>query len=152
MKRLVLSIYLLYTFSGCSSLTGSPKDALSKFLTAMQNNNYAEAKKYATDESQSFLDMISEKGDKTTNVYSNKTFTIKNVEVNGSDAKAEVNFSSSSPIYFRLKNQRGGWKVNFNLGALMDMVKDLLKKEGSEVDKDVNRALDSIKINPDSLP
>jgi len=46
MKRLVLSVCLLYTFSGCNTLAGSPKDSLSQFLKAMQNNNYAEAKKY----------------------------------------------------------------------------------------------------------
>jgi len=119
----------------------------------MEKNDYAEAKKYATDESQSFLDMIN-KGENSTNVYSNKTFTIQHVEINGNEAKAQVLVSSSSstPIYFRLKNQHNQWKVNFNLGALMDMVKDIIKTEGNEVEKDVNEALDSIKINMDSLP
>ncbi len=152
MKRSVLFVCILCAFLGCNNITGSPKDSLSKFLTAMQKNDYVEAKKYATDESQSFLDMINKQGENSANVYSNKTFTVTNVDINGSEAKAQVMFSSSTPVYFRLKNQHNEWKVNFNLSALMDMVKDIIKKEGNEVEKDVNEALDSIKINMDSLP
>jgi len=152
MKRLALSVCLLCVFFGCNTPASSPKEALSRFLTAMQHNNYAEAKKYATDESQSFLDMINKDDRHSANVYTNKTFNITNIDINGSDAKVQVNFSSSTPVIFRLKNQHNAWKVNFNLGALMDMVKDIIKKEGTDIDKDINKALDSIKINLDSLP
>jgi hypothetical protein len=155
MKRLVLSVCLLCAFFGCSTTTGSPKEELSKFLTAMQKSDFAEAKKYATDESQSFLDMINKGDGQSTNMYGNKTFTITNVEVNGDEAKAQVLFSSSSPVVFRLKQQHNTWKVNFNISALMDMLKDIMKIDGTDVEKDVHDALksiDSIKINLDSLP
>ena len=152
MKRLFLFACLLYTIPGCNTFSGSPKESLNKFITAMTKSDYEEAKKYATDDSQSFLNMIENSGKGAQNIYSDKTFDITNVEINGSEAKVEVKFSSSTPAYFRLTNEHGAWKVHFNLSALMDMVKDIIKKEGSDVDKDLNHALDSIKVNIDSLP
>ncbi len=152
MKISLLFACLLFAAFSCNGISGSPKDSLSKFLTAMQNSNYEEAKKYATDDSQSFLDMLNKNGRPSDNVYNGKTFEIMNAETTGNDAKVEVRFSSSTPVYFHLKSEHSEWKVKFNLNSLMEMVKDLIKKEGIDIDKEVNKAIDSIKINVDSLP
>lgn len=147
MKRTLLFACILCTLLGCNSYSGSPKEALSNFLNAMHNSNYAEAKKYATDESQGFIDMISLNGNESSNVYKDKTYDIGNINISGNDAKAEVNFPPNTSIAFHLKNQHGAWKVNFNMGAILEMAKDVLKKEGLDIQKDIDKAIDSIKID-----
>lgn len=152
MQKLVVIAGLICVLCSCNGLKSSPKEALSNFLTAMEKNDFAEAKKYATDDSQQFLDMIGKDGKVSNNAYNGKSFEVVNVETNGDEAKAEVKTSSSTPLYFHLKNERGAWKVKFNLSALMDMVKDVIKQGGVDIEKEVNKAIDSIKINIDSLP
>jgi hypothetical protein len=151
MQKLVTIAGLMLVMFSCNSFKGSPKESLSKFLAAMENNDFDEAKKYATDESQQFLGML-ENHDETQNIYSNKKFDITNVEINGNDAKAEVKAWSGATVSFALKYQHDGWKVAFNMSSILDMVKDAIKKEGVDIDKEVNKAIDSVKINLDSLP
>jgi len=152
MKFLLLVACLLCFACACNNATGNPKDALGSFLAAMQDNNYEEAKKFATDDSQSFLNMLDKDGNQTNNVYKDKKYEITHVEATGDDAKATVQFKGNTSVNFHLKNEHGAWKVQFNLSAMMDMVKDLIKMKGVDIDKEVNQALDSIKINLDSLP
>lgn len=152
MKLSLLVACLLFFACACNNATGNPKDALNSFLAAMQDNNYEEAKKFATDDSQSFLRMLDKDGNETSNVYKNKKYNITNVETNGDDSKVTVNFKGSTALSFHLKNEHGAWKVQFNLSAMMDMVKDLIKTKGVDIDQEVNKAIDSIKINTDSLP
>jgi len=148
---LVLACLLCFACS-CNGVSGDPKESLNNFLTAMQNNNYAEAKKYATDDSQGFINMIDKDGNEANNVYKDKKFEVTHVDINGDDAKATVQFKGNTGLRFHLKKEHGAWKVQFNLAAMMDMAKDLLKLDGTDIDKEVNKALDSIKINLDSLP
>ncbi len=149
MKRSFLLVCLLLTIFGCNSYTGSPKESLLKFLDAMHSSNYTEAKKYATAESQGFLDMISLGGNESSNVYKDKTYEVSNIKVNGGEAKAEVYFSPGTSVSFHLKNQHGEWKVNFNMSAILEMAKDVLKKEGMDIQKDIDNAIDSARDNDD---
>jgi hypothetical protein len=131
----------------------SPKETLTKFLTAMEHEQFAEAKKYATADSQSFLDMISKSNNASADVYKDQDFTTTGkVSINGDEADVEVRGNGSSGIDFHLKKESGAWKVDFNLNALFNMVKGVLKKTGTDVQKEVDQAIDSIKIGLDSLP
>jgi hypothetical protein len=155
MKRCLLIACLFCFFYSCNTAGGDPKIALDKFLTAMQNSDFAEAKKYTTEDSQGMMNMLSKDGEKSSNVYKDKKFDITHVTIDGSNAKAAVKFDGNSSIQvsFILKQEHGQWKVRFNLSAMMDMAKDVLKDlQGIDIDKDVNDAIDSIKINEDSLP
>jgi len=135
--------------------SGDPKVALDNFLTAMQKSDFEEAKKFTTEDSQGMMNMLTKDGEKSSNVYKDKKFEITHVGIEGSTAKAAVKFDGNSrvQVIFTLKKEDGAWKVRFNLSAMMDMAKDVLKDlQGIDIDKDVNDAIDSIKIDEDSLP
>lgn len=155
MKILLFAACLLCFVYSCNTNkndTDGPKKAMSKFLMAMENNNFEEAKKYATEDSQDFLEMIDKDDNNTGNAYKDKKFDITTVETHGDDANVGVRFKGNTALNFHLKKQQGQWKVAFNLNAMLDMVKDLMKKEGTDIEKDVKKALDSITINLDSIP
>lgn len=155
MKILLFAACLLCFVYSCNTNkndTDGPKKAMSKFLTAMENNNFEEAKEYATEDSQDFLEMIDKDDNNTGNAYKDKKFDITTVETHGDDANVGVRFKGNTALNFHLKKQQGQWKVAFNLNAMLDMVKDLMKKEGTDIEKDVKKALDSITINLDSIP
>ncbi|HWB28570.1 MAG TPA: hypothetical protein VG738_24020 [Chitinophagaceae bacterium] len=153
MQKLVWVAIVAGVIFSCNNGTkGSPKESLEKFLSAMEKSNFTEAKKYATDDSQDFLTQLQNHSTGSENIYSNKTFNITGVEVNGDEAKAEVQAGTGATLTFNLKYQHGDWKVSFNMSAIMQMVTDVIKKEGVDINKDINKALDSIKINLDSLP
>jgi len=153
-KLLVCGCMLGMLFlSGCNSAS-SPKAVLAKFLTAMEHGDIQEAKKYASADSQSFLNMVGENNNGTVDVYKNEDFVVTdNIRINGNDAKVEVRGKSSDTgIDFSLRKEDGGWKVVFNLGALFNTAIEGFKKAGQDVKKEINNALDSIKTSLDSLP
>ncbi|HVX48737.1 MAG TPA: hypothetical protein VHB48_01220 [Chitinophagaceae bacterium] len=153
MQKLLFFVLLTAMLPACTGRhNGSPKEVLSKFLTAMEKSDFAEAKKYATDDSQDFLEQLEKHTGETENIYSDKTFNVSGVQVNGDNAKADVQASTGTTISFNLKYQHDAWKVSFNMTAIMQMVTDIIKKEGMDIGKDVTKALDSVKINLDSLP
>lgn len=119
---------------------------------AMENNNFEEAKKYATEDSQDFLGMIDKDDNNTGNAYKDKKFDITTVETHGDDANVGVRFKGNTALNFHLKKQQGQWKVAFNLNAMLDMVKDLMKTDGIDIQKEIDNAKDSIENLPDSLP
>jgi hypothetical protein len=151
MKVLLFVACLACAFFSCDNISGSPKQSLTNFLTALDNSNFTEAKKYATSDSQGLLDLVS-KGSYSGNVYNGKTFTINTIEVNGDEAKAEVIYSPGTTQSFKMRREHDEWKVEYSFSALIDMAKDVIKKEGIDIDKEVKKAVDSIKINLDSLP
>jgi len=142
----------VYSCNTNNNDTDGPKEAMSNFLMAMENSNFEEAKKYATEDSQDFLEMIDKDDNNTGNAYKDKKFTITSAETNGDDAKVGVRFKGNAALSFHLKKQQGQWKVAFNLNAMLDMVKELIKNEGTDIEKDVKNALDSLTINSDSIP
>lgn len=154
MKILLFAACLFIFLNGCNTNndTDGPKKAINNFLMAMENNDFEKAKEYATEDSQEFLEMINKNDDNTSNVYKDKKFDVTTVETHGDDAKVGVKFKGNTALSFHLKKQQGQWKVAFNLNAMLDMVKDLMKKEGTDIEGDVKKALDSIKINLDSMP
>jgi len=152
LSAIVCLPFVLFACSGGSYM--SPKETLTKFLTALQHGDFAEAKKYATANSQSFLDMAGKSDNGAADVYKNQDFTITdNVSINGDEAAVEVKDNSGGQgVNFRLQKQSGAWKVEFNLTTLFDMAKDALKKTGVDVKKEVQGAIDSLKTDLDSLP
>lgn len=155
MKRFLLIACLFCFLYSCNTSGGDPKLALDKFLTAMQNSDFEAAKKYTTEDSQEMMGMLSKDGGRSGNVYADKKFTINSSSVSGDDATVSTTFNGSNnvSVNFHLKKEHGAWKVRFNLASMMDMAKDLLKNvQGIDIDKDINEAIDSIKIDEDSLP
>ncbi len=153
MKLLFAVVCLLCIISACNVVSSaSPKETLTKFLTAMEHGDFKEAKKYATSDSQSFLDMAAKSTNGAADLYKDQDFNVTDkVNVNGDEATVEVkNNSAGQGAKFRLQKEGGAWKVEFNLSALLNMAKDALKDVGTDVQKEVNEAIDSIKIDLDS--
>jgi hypothetical protein len=120
----------------------------------MERGDFTEAKKYATSDSQSFLDMAQKSNNAAATLYKDQDFLITDKTViTGDEATVEVKNNTdgrSQGAKFRLHKEGGTWKVEFNLAALFNMAKDALKDVGTDVQKEVNEALDSIKIDLDT--
>jgi len=121
----------------------------------MEHGDFKEAKKYATSDSQSFLDMI-DKSDEAADGYKDKELIVTDKSVihdDGADVEVEDKLDAQM-IHYHLQKEGGVWKVSFNLNALertaIDTAIDAVKKTGKDVQKDINEALDSIKIDLDS--
>jgi hypothetical protein len=157
MKKLFVCACLPLLAFACNIVGGSsPKDALAKFLDAMEKADFTEAKKYATADSQDFLDMISNSKDGADNIYKDKDLVVTDVEkIEGSEADVQAKDRSGIRLTYHLRKEGGVWKVQYNLDTVkslfINMAKDIIKKAGSDVEKEVNKAIDSIKINLDSL-
>ena len=154
MKKLLVFGFLLgiALAFGCG-LSSSPKQVLSKFLSAMEHGDIKEAKKYASADSQSFLDMVGKSNNGSADVYKDQGLIVTDhVTINGSRAKVEVKTNSSDvAINFQLQKESGGWKVVFNFGSLINTAIDAIKSSGRDVHKEVAGALDSLKNDLDSL-
>jgi hypothetical protein len=85
------------------------------------------------------------------NVYKDQGVTVTDkVNIHGNDADVEVSSNSGKGVNFHLEKEGNAWKVDFNMNALLNMVKDAIKETGVDIQKEVNDAVDSIKINLDS--
>lgn len=166
MKKLILLAITGFAiaFSGCQSgINNNPKEVLSQFFQALTKKDVAAAKKFATKDSEGMLNMV-EMGMKMSanmqNDHEDKMFEMmKNVEmadpvINGDKATIKVtDKKSGESVNFQLQKEEGSWKVAFNMGALMDMGKDEMKKHGmDETNMDsmssrMNEAMDSLNKN-----
>lgn len=112
----------------------------------MERGDVEEAKKYATADSQGFLDMIGKGNEGAADAYKNHDLIVTdNVTVKDDEAKVEVRASfGERGINFRLRREKGQWKVKFNVGSVINTAIDLLQNAGTEVHKEVDRAVDSL--------
>src|SRR5690348_2068147 len=96
---------------GCKSGNG-PEDTALKFLTAIQQMNYTEAKKYATEDSKNMLDALASfqkmMPEAAQQKYKNEKFEIKDVQETGD--LATVTYTSNmdgSERTLKLKKEDG---------------------------------------------
>lgn len=127
--------------SGCQSgSSGNPKEVLSQFFKALSKKDVAEAKKYATKDSDGMLNMM-EMGMKMSgnmqNDHTDKMFEMmQNVEIgnpviNGDKATVTVKDKKTAEnTDFVLKKEDGNWKVAFDMATLMDMANEKMKEHG----------------------
>jgi len=113
----------LLIFNGCHSGNG-PKETALKFLTAVQQMNYTEAQKYATDDSRNMLQALAAfqkmMPPSAQEKYRNEHFEITNVEINGDEA--DVTYTSNQDTTnktLKLKKENGRWKVFFTKDSFM---------------------------------
>ena len=140
---LLISLLLVtMSFPGCKKAPGPNQVAL-KFLTAIQESNYTEAKNYATDDSKAMLDALSSFQKmlpaSSQEKIKNEKFNIKNVEVK--DSFAIVTYDSNMDTTgktLKLKKENGQWKVAFTKETILP-----------ELNKPLNEN-DSTLMTPDS--
>ena len=133
MKQFLLVLltgFTLATVVSCKS--GGPEDTVKKFFHAIQDKKFDEAKKYATKDSQSLLDMLAGFSKNVPDSAQAKAkedqFDVTNVKVNGDNATADVVSKDpkekKAPLTINLKKEEGKWKVAFDKSSIMKMATD----------------------------
>lgn len=132
MKKLIFLLSLLLAVSlvmeSCNH--SSPKVTAKKFLEAVKNNNYEEAKKYATKDSEQMLNMLSSFSSVMPQSYKDKMrnshIDIKDVqEKDGIATVTYVNSEEKKEETLQLKKVEGKWKVVLSKDNMMPDVNSM---------------------------
>lgn len=156
--------------AGCKTTENdSPKTVLSKFFDAMAKEDFVEAKKYITKDSEGVMGMVEmgnkSKSDTTKNMFSKDKIKLGNEVINGDRAEVTVTeIENGESNNFILKKENNMWKVAFDKSTLMEMAKKKMKEKGLDrpkVDssvilknptaKDLERMLDSAHSSLDRI-
>jgi hypothetical protein len=162
MKKIVFGLAMVASivlFSCKSnSVSSEPKVALKSFFEAMAKKDIAAAKKFATDESSSMLGIMeigmNDAGGKMDNMI--KDFDMSRVEfgepiIDGDKAKVPVkNKAENETLNFRLKKEKGVWKVAFDQNSMIEMFSELMKEKGVNLKDSIGAAMNTIG-NMDSI-
>lgn len=134
MKKTILSAFAIafaWMMTSCSS-GDTPKVVATKFLTASSENNFEEAKKYATEETGQILDLVAgmakSMGEDTKK--EKETFEVISEKIEGETATVTYKKSGEdSEQTMKLKKVSGDWKVSM---SKEDMNKDESNSGGDE--------------------
>ncbi len=161
MKKMLMGAVVLASvfFAGCNSAgKGDPKSVLVSFFDALTKKDISGARKLATAESKSMLDMMEMGmkmgGDKKDDgKYDKEKMEFGDAKIEGDKATVAVkDKSSGETTNFTLKKEGGDWKVAFDKSSMMNMGMDKMKDKGMNIDSTVNNGLDKLKdLNTDSL-
>ena len=140
MKKLIFSFFILAAFSliSCNAGGGDPKTVLMSFFDALGKKDITKAKKLATKDSESMLEMV-EMGmkmapDSVKNTQYDKTkMEFGDAKIEGDKATVPVKDKSSGEITnFTLKKEKDGWKVAFDKATMMQIGQDKMKEKGMD--------------------
>ncbi len=159
MKKILLAIVVLSTFSlnGCKSGGGDPKVVLEQFFDALSKNNIEAARKLATKDSKSMIDMM-EMGMKMGNSkkesekFSKANMEIGEAKIDGDKAIVPVKEKNTGTMNYTLKKEDGSWKVAFDKSSIMSMGMEKMNDKEINPADSIGKAMDELKnINMDSL-
>jgi hypothetical protein len=146
---------------GCQSeVSGDdPLSVLQQFFNAMAKKDIAEARKYATSESKSFLDMMEtiSKFDSSSSIetsrYLNENIEFGKAKINGKEAVVEVKSKKDGEkLSFNLIQENGEWKVAFDLNTILTIGMQKMKQNGLQNTDQLKDALNELnKVGVDSL-
>ncbi|WP_158559242.1 nuclear transport factor 2 family protein [Deminuibacter soli] len=130
MKRLLPLLLVLFS---CSAKHAGPKEVTARFFEALAKEQFAEARQYATAESASLLNLMSEaakqKKDSAAHPPKNDPFEVTNVVITGETATAQVVPSDkTATLTVHLKKENGDWKVAFDKNSILPMIMDAAPK------------------------
>lgn len=160
MKKILLSLLVLSTvvFFSCNSGGGDPKSVLSQFFDALKKKDMAAARKLATEESKSMLDMMEmgmkmDASSKESDKFDNAKMEYGEAKIEGDKATIAVKETSSGEtMTYTLKKEKGSWKVAFDKASMMSMGMEKMNEKGINASDSIGKALDEIKnLNMDSL-
>lgn len=144
MRRISYLLVLMAIFSSviwsCNRRPG-PEEITLKFLNAVQESNYAEAKKYATDDSKAMLDALSAfqkmLPESSQEKFKAGKIIIRNVET--MDSLAVVTYASDKDTTsktLKLKKEKGEWKVAFTKETILPELNKPLNDQEPELMRD----------------
>lgn len=139
-----------FFISSCSNSGGDPKATLTAFFDALGKKDIEAARKLATTESKSMLDMMEmglkmSKDSKDMEKYDKTKMEFGEPKIEGDKATVAVKEKSTGETTnFTLKKENGAWKVAFDKASMMQMGMDKMKEKGIDsVGNNVN--MDSVK-------
>ena len=162
MKKLLMGAVVLTSliFASCNSADkGDPKSVLISFFDALAKKDISAARKLATPESKSMLDMM-EMGMKMNTEkkeddgkYDKSKMEFGDPKIEGDKATVPVkDKGSNETTNFTLKKVDGSWKVAFDKSSMMNMGMDKMQDKGMNVDSTINQGMDKLKsMDMDSL-
>ncbi|MFK8274768.1 lumazine-binding protein [Capnocytophaga cynodegmi] len=120
MRKLFLNLVMFSMFLFVSCSGDSPRKVAEKFLEAMENQNFEEAKKYSDDSMKQLLNMLDSMPKDNNKKAENAKVKVTKIEENGDKAKvfyivesSEIQEESKEQS-IDLKKVDGNWKVSFN--------------------------------------
>jgi len=151
MKKLLTAAFVCTTvfFLSCNSTDNSnPKSVLMSFFDALSKKDISGARKLATAESKSMLDVIDmgwkmggTDKDKKEDKYDKDKMEFGEAKIEGDKATVPVkDKTSGETTNYTLKKEGGAWKVAFDKSSMMNMGMDKVKEHGN----DLNEGLDSL--------
>ncbi|MBL0358552.1 MAG: DUF4878 domain-containing protein [Chitinophagaceae bacterium] len=159
MKKLFMAAAILSSailFTGCGGSGGDPKAALSAFFDAMEKKDIEAARKLATADSKSMIDMMEmglkmAKDNKESDKFDKSKMEFGEAKIEGDKATVPVkDKKSGESTNFTLKKEEGKWKVAFDKASIMQMATDKMQEKGGM--DSLNNAMDELKnINIDSV-
>ncbi len=127
MNKISSLIILVAVFAACT-VSLQPEEVVQKFFTALQQKNFIEAEKYSTKESRQVLETMANFTATAQSENADEPFIVKNVQVNGDYATAEVSPAErNTGVKLYLVREDGQWKVSFDLKSVLRMSKDGIK-------------------------
>ncbi|MBC7936938.1 MAG: DUF4878 domain-containing protein [Rhizobacter sp.] len=158
MKKVLLAAIagMVIMFSGCKSGGGDPKTVLSEFITLLHKKDLAGARKLATADSKTMLDMT-EMGMKTDSKefdkYKPDNMEYGEAKIDGDKATVAVKEKDSGEtMNYVLKKEGGTWKVAFDKATIMGMATEKMGEKGINITDSITNAIDEIKqMDTDSL-
>lgn len=157
MKKLIAAALVCTTvfFLSCNSTDSSnPKSVLMSFFDALGKKDINGARKLATAESKSMLDMM-EMGmkmggaDKKDDKYNKANMEFGEAKIDGDKATVPVkDKTSGETTNYTLKKEGGGWKVAFDKSSMMNMGMDKMKEKGVD---NMDSGMNKMKESMDSL-
>ena len=161
MKKLLIGAVVITSvfLAGCNSAgKGDPKSVLMSFFDALTKKDISAARKFATTDSKSMLDMMEMGmkmgGDKKDDgKYDKEKMEFGDAKIEGDKATVGVkDKTSGETTNFTLKKESGDWKVAFDKSSMMNMGMDKMKEKGMDMDSTINNGMDKLKeMNTDSL-
>jgi hypothetical protein len=161
MKKNLLAVLLLssiISLTNCkSNSSGDPKIVLSQFIEALGKKDIAKARTLATEESKSMLDLL-EMGmkageSKDLEKYDMKKMVFGEAIIDGDKATVPVKEATSGEtVNYTLKKEKGGWKVAFDKGSLMNIGMEKMNEKGINPADSMGKVMDELKkMDMDSL-
>jgi len=156
MKKLLFAAAIISSavfFASCKSGGGDPKTTLIAFFDALSKKDIEGARKLATAESKSMLDMMDmamkmSKDTKETEKYDKTKMEFGEPKIEGDKATIAVKEKASGEsTNFTLKKEGGAWKVAFDKTSMMQMGMDKVNEKGG-MDSITNALND---VNTDSI-
>ncbi|MDO4228307.1 MAG: DUF4878 domain-containing protein [Capnocytophaga sp.] len=115
MKKILFIVMFFVAFLITSCSSNSPKAVAEKFITAMENGDFEEAKKYADDSMGQLLGMLGGLEKDLQKEKEKKKITITRAEEDGDKAKVFYKVEGEEKEKdIDLKKVDGKWKVTFN--------------------------------------